>query len=113
MAITGTQMKENLAVAYGTSAAYASLHTADPGTSGTSEVTGTGYARQALTWAAGTVDGVVTASATFTVPASVATTHAGIFSASTGGTFHDKVAAVYSAQASSGQLTVNFTFTQS
>ncbi len=33
-------------------AKYASLHTADPGTTGTSEASGGGYARQAITWGA-------------------------------------------------------------
>jgi hypothetical protein len=114
LAIATNQQKENLAVAYGTNAAYASLHTADPGTTGTSEVTGgaPAYARKALTWTAGSVDGIVTASATFDVPATTATTHAGLWTAVTGGTFLDKVAAVYSSQPSQGQLTVNFTFTQ-
>ena len=115
MAIATSQGKENLAVAYGTNGAYASLHSADPGTTGVSEISGgaPAYARKALTWAAGTVDGIVTASATFDVPASTGITHAGIWTAVTAGTYLDKVAAVYSSQASQGQMTVNFTFTQS
>lgn len=115
MTIATSQQKENLAVAYGTNASFASLHSADPGTTGTSEISGgaPAYARKALTWAAGTVDGIVTASATFDVPASTGVAFAGLFTASTGGTFLDKVAAVYSSQASQGQMTVNFTFTQS
>lgn len=113
MAITGVAMREALAIAYGSNATFATLHTADPGTTITNEVTGAGYARQALTWTAGASDGVVTASVTFTVPANVATTHAGLVSASTGGVLHDKVAAVYNSQPSSGTVTVNFTFTES
>jgi hypothetical protein len=115
MAIATAQQKENLAVAYGTNAAYASLHTADPGTTGTSEVTGgsPAYARKALTWSAGLVDGVVTASATFDVPSGVTVTHAGVFTAVTGGTFLDKVTLTSQAFGSQGTLTVNFTFTMS
>lgn len=115
MAIATSQGKENLAVAYGTNAAYASLHSADPGTTGASEIAGgsPAYARKALTWAAGTVDGVVTASVTFDVPASVGITHAGIWTAASGGTFLDKVVAAYSSQTAQGTLTVNFTYTQS
>lgn len=115
MAIATSQQKENLAIAYGAAATYASLHTADPGTTGTSEVTGgaPAYARKSLTWAAGSVDGVVTASATFDVPSSTAVTYAGLFTAVTAGTFLDKVAVTYNSQPSQGQLTVNFTFTQS
>ena len=114
LTIATSQQKENLAVAYGTAAAYASLHSADPGTTGTSEISGgsPGYARKALSWTAGAVDGVVTASATFDVPASTATTHAGLWTASTGGTFLDKVAAVYTSQGSQGQFIVTFTYTQ-
>jgi hypothetical protein len=115
LTIATNQQKENLAVAYGTAAAYASLHSADPGTTGTSEISGgsPAYARKALTWTAGSVDGVVTATATFDIPAGTGTTHAGLWPTSTGGTFLDKVAAVYSSQASQGQMTVNFTYTQS
>lgn len=114
MAIATNQQKENLAVAYGTNATFASLHSADPGTTGTSEITGgaPAYARKALTWTAGTPDGVVTASATFDVPASQAVTFAGLWTAVTAGAFLDKVAITYATQASQGQLTVNFTFTQ-
>jgi hypothetical protein len=115
MAIATNAMKEALAIEYGSLALYASLHTADPGTTGTNEVTGgsPAYARKSLTWTAGSSDGVVTASATFDVPASTSITHAGIFSASTAGTFYDKVAVTYNSQPSQGQLTVNFTYTQS
>ena len=115
MTIATNQQKENLAVAYGAQALYASLHSADPGATGTSEISGgaPAYARKALTWAAGTPDGVVTASATFDVPASTATTHAGVWTAATAGTFLDKTTAAYASQTAQGTLTVNFTFTQS
>jgi len=115
MAIATTQGKENLAVAYGTNAAFASLHSADPGSTGASEISGgsPAYARKALTWAAGTVDGAVTATATFDVPASTAITHAGIWSTAVAGTYLDKVAAAYSSQPAQGTLTVTFTYTQS
>lgn len=115
MAIATDAQKENLAVAYGTNAAYASLHTADPGTTGASEVTGgsPAYARKALAWSAGTVDGVVTISVTFDVPAGTTVTHAGMTTAATGGTFLDKVSLGSLAFASQGTLTVSFTYTQS
>lgn len=114
MAIATLQQKENLALAYGTNAAWASLHTADPGTTGTSELTGgsPAYARKALTWTGGTVDGIATASCTFDVPASTIT-FAGVFTASTGGTFLDKVSITSQTFSGQGQLTVNFTYTQS
>jgi hypothetical protein len=62
-----------------------SLHTADPGTTGTSEVTGGGYARQNITWTAGSGSssgGTIT----FSVPAGTFT-HIGYFDALTAGNF--------------------------
>ena len=112
---TGTQ-KENLAVAYGTNATHVSLHTADPGTTGTSEVTGgsPAYARKAATWAAGTAgDGIVTVTVTFDVPASTTVTHVGLWNAASAGTFLDKAAVTSQAFASQGTYQVTLTYTQS
>jgi hypothetical protein len=69
-------------------AAFVSLHTATTGTTGASEASGGGYARQTMTWNAAS-GGTKTNSgtATFTTSGSVANTHMGTFSASTGGTF--------------------------
>ena len=67
---------------------HASLHTADPGSTGTSEVTGGSYARVAITWAAasgGTKQ--LTAAVTFQVPAGTTITHFGLWSAISSGTF--------------------------
>lgn len=113
MAIATTTQKETLAVAYGNAATFASLHTAAPGTTGASELTGgaPAYARKAITWAAGGSDGIVTGSVTFDVPASTITA-AGLWTAVTAGTFLDSVA-VSQTFAAQGQLTVNFTYTQS
>jgi hypothetical protein len=72
------------------SAAYASLHTADPGSTGTNEVSGGSppYARRAITWNTATSgdldDNTIPA---FDVPASTTITHFGLWSASTAGTF--------------------------
>lgn len=70
-------------------AAYASLHTADPGANGGSEVTGGSYTREAVTWAAA-ANGTAASSAqvVFDVPASTTITHIGYWSASTSGTFY-------------------------
>lgn len=113
MPIATDAQRENLAVAYGINATHASLHSADPGTTGSSEISGgsPAYARQALTWTAGTVDGQATASAVFDVPAGQAVTHAGLWTAASGGTFLDNVAVAYATQASQGTLTVNLTVT--
>ncbi len=112
MAIATSQQRENLAVAYGANATHASLHTADPGTTGTSEVVGGSYARKPLTWTAGGVDGVVTASATFDVAAGTTVTHAGLWTALTAGTFLDQAAVTSQTFATAGTYTVTFTFTE-
>ncbi len=103
---------ESLAGSYAALATHASLHTADPGTTGTSEVTGgsPAYARIALTWTAGGSDGIYTTSATFNLPASTAVTHVGLWSALTGGSFRDKTACAISS-GSQRTVTVNITTT--
>lgn len=63
-----------------------SMHTADPGTTGASEVTGGSYARAAVTWnpAASGVK-ANSGSMVFQIPAGVTITHVGGWT--TGGTF--------------------------
>lgn len=117
MAIAGAQGKENAAVGYVGGALYASLHTADPGATGASEITGgsPAYARKAVTWTAGAVDGVATATLAgpFDVPASTTITHIGLWTAASGGTFIDK-AALSATFSSQGTLEVaSLTYTQS
>lgn len=113
MPIATNRQKENLAAEYGVRAVSASLHTASPGTTGASEVTGGTYARRPITWAAGTVDGVVTGSVTFDVPAGVTVTHAGLWSSDATPVFLDAVTITSQTFSTAGQLTVNFTYTQS
>lgn len=88
MAFTNAS-KETAALAVTATGAYISLHTADPGTTGTSEATGgsPAYARKLTTWTGGSSDGSVPGSqVTFDAPAGTYT-HMGIWSASTSGTF--------------------------
>ena len=69
---------------------YVSLHTADPGTTGASEVTGgsPAYARKAVTWAAASGGSMsLTAGVTFDVPAATVT-HFGVWSAVSAGTYY-------------------------
>ena len=76
---------------FGTLAAFVSLHTADPSTTGTSEVTGgtPAYARKAVTWAAAASSSKSSnVQVVFDVPAATTITHLGYWSASTGGTFY-------------------------
>lgn len=70
------------------SVAWVSLHTDDPGLSGSAEVTGGAYTRETATWAAASAASVsISASIVFDVPGSTTIDHLGYWSASTAGTF--------------------------
>lgn len=80
--------EENQALAT-TGWAYVSLHTADPGTTGASEVVGGAYARVAVSWGAASGGSVSNSGAlSINIPASTTVTHFGIWSASTAGTYY-------------------------
>ena len=75
--------------ALGVQADFASLHTADPGTGGASELSGgsPAYARKALAWAAAATASMSSSGQlVFDVPASTIT-HLGYWTAASGGTF--------------------------
>lgn len=98
-----------------TLATHASLHTADPGTTGASEVTGgsPAYARKAITWAsASSGSKTLSATVTFDVPGGTTVTHAGTWSAISAGTFRGggslSASEVFGAQ---GTYTLNLTAT--
>jgi hypothetical protein len=115
VAIAVNSTKETLATAYAGVALYASLHTADPGSTGTSEATGgsPAYARKLVTWTGGASDGVTVGSqVTFDVPAGTYT-HFGLWSAVTGGTFRDKGTITSTVMGGQGQILVTPTYTQS
>lgn len=85
-----TAAKNLMLDALGGQAAYASLHTADPGTTGTNEVTGgsPAYARKAINWfAAASADLDNNANPVFDVPASTTVAAFGLWTAVTGGTW--------------------------
>jgi hypothetical protein len=68
---------------------YVSLHTADPGTTGASEVTGGTYARVAVTWNAASGGSVTNSSAlSINLPATTTAAYFGVWSASTAGTYY-------------------------
>lgn len=81
--------KETAALAVTALGGYISLHTADPGTTGTSEATGgsPAYARKLTTWTGGASDGSVPGSQVTFDAAAGTYTHIGIWTASTAGTF--------------------------
>ena len=115
MAIQTAQGKENLAIAYGTNAAYGAIYTTAPGgTAGTEPSGGSpAYARKALSWTAGAVDGVATATATFDVPAGTTIVGVGVHTAVTAGTYLDGASVTSQAFATQGTYTVTYTYTQS
>ena len=61
-----------------------SFHTADPGTTGTNEITGT---RASTTWATASNGSRAGSQVSAAIPAGTTVTHWGIWSAATGGTF--------------------------
>ena|SRR5688572_6500329 len=69
-------------------ATYISAHTADPGTTGTSEVAGGSYARQQTTWGAASSGDRVGSQVAIPIPAGTTVTHWGLWSAASGGTFY-------------------------
>lgn len=96
---------------------YASLHTVNPGSAGTSEVSGgsPAYARKGLTWnSAASGSKTLSNSPAFDVPASTTVTHVGLWSALTSGTYYgyiDVTDAIYTGQGTyqvtSGTLDLN------
>ncbi|PXX65381.1 hypothetical protein DFR70_104445 [Nocardia tenerifensis] len=114
MAIAVTTTKNALCSAYANIAAttYVSIHTADPGTTGTNEATGgsPAYARVATTWGTPANGQVTGSQATINLPAGTYT-YAGLWSAATGGTFIDKVLISSTTLGAQGTLLVTPTFT--
>jgi len=106
-------MKNSLATAYKNAATFAALYTTVPGASAGTEVTGgaPAYARKALTWGAPS-NGVVTASATFDVPAGVTLAGAGIHDAATAGNYLDGGSVTSQPFATQGTYTLTLTFTE-
>lgn len=63
-----------------------SAHTADPGTTGTNEVTGGSYARQVTTWGTVATGSVTGSQISASIPAGTTITHWGVWTS--GGTFY-------------------------
>jgi len=103
--------KHTLLSGFTASAAYVSVHTADPGSSGSAEVTGgsPGYARKSVTWASPASGSVSSASAVvFDVPGSTTISYLGYWSAVSSGTFYGSRALDTSqTYATQGTYTIN------
>lgn len=92
---------------------FVSLHTANPGDSGSNEVTGGSYARVACTLAAASgANRAASNQPAVNVPAGTTITHVGYWTASTGGTFlgfDDVTAAGFTNAGTYTVNTLNFT----
>lgn len=75
------------AVAQNGGADYFSLHTADPGTTGASEVTGGSYGRVSAGFPAASSGAATNAGATINVPSGTTVTHWGRWTTASAGTF--------------------------
>ena len=83
---------------------YVSFHSASPGTTGASEMSGGGYARQACSWNAASGGSMTNSSALTFSTNGTAVTHIGTWSASTGGTY--AVGAALASSVSAASVTV-------
>lgn len=80
--------EENQALAT-TGWGFVSLHTADPGTTGASEVSGGAYARVAVAWGAASGGSVANSGAlSINLPASTTAAYFGVWSASSAGNYY-------------------------
>jgi hypothetical protein len=87
---------------------HLSLHSTDPGTTGTGELTGGSYARLPVSGGAAASGGSVTigANMTFQVPAGATVAYCGMWSALTGGTYHGHFDVTDEAYAGAGTYTL-------
>lgn len=109
MAILVSSTKEDLALAYAAEVTHVAIHTADPGTTGTSELTS--VSRLPITWLPGSVDGVVQSDTLdFSVPADTTVAYLGFWSQATGGEFKDAMQ-VGVAFVSAGHYVISIQFT--
>lgn len=108
MAIATTTEKNSLATKYGTDAPFATLFSTAP--SGGTPGTEIAVTRQAVSWGAA-ANGVITATVTFTVPSGQTVAGAGLYSASTAGTYIDGLTVTSQAFPTGGtyQLTLSYT----
>jgi hypothetical protein len=87
--------------------AFVSAHTAAPGESGTSEVTGGTYARKSITFSAAAAGNLDSSNVpVLDIPAGTTVTHIGYWSAVTGGTFLASSDVTDETYSNAGTLTV-------
>lgn len=114
MAIQTATMKNTLADAYGTAAAYGALYSTTPGGSAGTEIAGgsPAYARRALSWGSASNGVKSVTPAAFDVPSGATVAGAGVHTALTAGTYLDGTALTSQAFSSQGTYTLTLTYTQ-
>lgn len=92
MALATDAIKTALLNAYAAQGTWLSLHTADPGSTGASEVSGgtPAYARKQTTWGTPASGSMVGSKVSINVPATTVVA-VGVWSAATGSTYLDKL----------------------
>lgn len=75
-----TAMKTLMAAQYAAQVVVVSLHTGNPGSTGTNELTGGGYARQTLSWGTPAAGAVTASPVSFNVPADTDVAYLGFWS---------------------------------
>lgn len=112
MAIAVEATRNLMATYYSTLVTHLSGHTASPSTTGANEMSGTGYARGAVTWGTAATS-AITGTATIDIVNSGGTlTHVGGWSASTSGTFRDGFDVTDIVYPGDGTAIVTITYTQ-
>jgi hypothetical protein len=113
MAIASTFGKNSMADHYGDIATHGAIYTTAPGASAGTEPSGgsPAYARKALTWSSAS-GGVITASATFDVPAGTTVVGVGLHDALTAGNYIDGKSETSVNFPTQDTVTVNYTFTE-
>jgi hypothetical protein len=119
MAIAITAQRQAVANAYGTAAPYGVLFNGVPASTGaaTNELSGGGYARQAMSWGAATAASpsvITSTAAAFSVGSGVTVDHAGVAVSVTAGTADIRDTGTVTSQlfSSAGTYTLTVTFSE-
>lgn len=112
--INTTAMKNAVATAYGTTAAWVALYSTVPGGSAGTELTGgsPAYARKATSWGAPSAGVITSGPHVFDVASGSTVAGGGFHSAVTAGTYYDGFSLPSQAFASQGTYSLTVTYTQ-
>ena len=111
MAIQTVLQRNSTVAGYTGAVTHSALASTTPGATAGTELTGGGYARIALTWAA-PANSASSASATHTVGSGSTVAGGMLYDALTAGNYRDGVGLTSQAFSSAGTYTVTYTYTQ-